>query len=55
MSQGHGRIIYVGSFADLVPVSNSSAYAASKGGLRALTNTVGADMGNDHPDAICVE
>ncbi len=55
MGQGYGRIINVGSFADLAPIKNSSAYAASKGGLRALTKAIGADMGNDYPDIICVE
>ncbi len=55
MRQGHGRIINVGSFADLAPIPNSSAYAASKGGLRALTKAIGADLGDDYPDIICVE
>ena len=55
MSRGHGRIINVGGFADLVPVSNSSTYAASKDGRRALTKTIGADMGNDYPDIFCVK
>lgn len=52
---GHGRIINVGSFADLAPIPNSSAYAASKGGLRALTKAIGADIGNAYPDIICAE
>lgn len=53
--QGRGRIINVGSFADLAPIPNSSSYAASKGGLRALTKAIGADLGNNYPDIICVE
>lgn len=55
MRQGSGRIINVGSFADLAPIPNSSAYAASKGGLRALTKAIGADLGSRYPDIICVE
>jgi NAD(P)-dependent dehydrogenase (short-subunit alcohol dehydrogenase family) len=55
MHQGHGRIINVGSFADLAPIPNSSAYAASKGALRALTKAIGADLGGEYPDIICVE
>jgi len=52
---GQGRIINVGSFADLAPIPHSSAYAASKGGLRALTKAIGADLGDDYPNIICVE
>lgn len=55
MRQGSGRIINVGSFADLAPIPNSSAYAASKGGLRALTKAIGADLDGAYPDIICVE
>lgn len=54
MRHGYGRIINVGSFADLAPIPNSSAYAASKGGLHALNKAIGADLG-DYPDIICVE
>ena len=55
MRNGQGRIINVGSFADLAPIPKSSAYAASKGGLRALTKAIGADLGDEYPDIICVE
>lgn len=55
MRQGSGRIINVGSYADLAPIPNSSAYAASKGGVRALTKAIGADLGGAYPDVICVE
>jgi len=55
MRQGHGRIINVGSFADRAPIPNSSAYAASKGGLHALNKAIGADLGDSYPDILCVE
>ena len=53
--QGSGRIINVGSYADLAPIPNSSAYAASKGGLHALTKAIGADLGGAYPDILCIE
>ncbi|MBI5659090.1 MAG: SDR family oxidoreductase [Nitrosomonadales bacterium] len=55
MRRGSGRIINVGSYADLSPIPNSSAYAASKGGLHALTKAIAADLGNAYPDIICAE
>lgn len=55
MRQGNGRIINVGSYADLAPIPNSSAYAASKGGLHALTKAIGADLGGAYPDILCIE
>lgn len=55
IKQGSGRILNVGSFADLGPIPNSSAYAASKGAVRALTKAIGADLGSSHPDIICIE
>ncbi|MCR4303438.1 MAG: SDR family oxidoreductase [Gallionella sp.] len=55
MRQGSGRIINVGSYADLAPIPNSSAYAASKGGLHALTKAIGADLGGAYPDILCIE
>ena len=55
MRQGCGHIINVGSFADLAPIPKSSAYAASKGGLRALTKAIRADLGDTYPGIICVE
>lgn len=39
-----GRIYNVGSFADLSPIANSSAYSTSKGGLHALTKSIAADL-----------
>jgi NAD(P)-dependent dehydrogenase (short-subunit alcohol dehydrogenase family) len=55
MRQGKGRVINVGSFADLAPIPDSSAYAASKGAVRALTKAIHADLGSAHPGVTCLE
>ena len=44
IAAGYGRIYNVGSFADLAPIANSAAYAASKGAVRALTKAIAADL-----------
>lgn len=49
MRRGAGCIINVGSFADKAPIARSSAYAASKGAVRALTKAIAADLGSAHP------
>jgi NAD(P)-dependent dehydrogenase (short-subunit alcohol dehydrogenase family) len=55
MRQGAGRIINVGSFADKAPIPRSSAYAASKGALHALTRAIAADLGEAHAGITCYE
>lgn len=55
IQQGSGRIINVGSFADRAPVVRSSAYAASKGALHALTKAIRADLAETHSGIVCVE
>jgi NAD(P)-dependent dehydrogenase (short-subunit alcohol dehydrogenase family) len=44
-----GRIFNVGSWADVSPIGNSAAYAASKGALHALTKSIAIDI--DHYQA----
>jgi 3-oxoacyl-[acyl-carrier protein] reductase len=44
IAAGGGRIIFVGSIAGHRAQPGSSAYAASKGGLIALTRTLGAEL-----------
>ena len=44
LAAGYGRIYNVGSFADIAPIVDSAAYAASKGGVRALTKAIAADL-----------
>lgn len=55
MQRGSGRIINIGSFADRSPIPCSSAYAASKGGLHALTKAIAADLGDAFPGIAVVE
>jgi NAD(P)-dependent dehydrogenase (short-subunit alcohol dehydrogenase family) len=53
LRQGRGRVINVGSYADIAPIPKSSAYAVSKGGLRALTRAIGAELAGS--EVVCVE
>ena len=55
MRTGHGRIVTVGSFADVDPIADSSAYSASKGGLHALTRAIAREVGDDYPDILANE
>lgn len=55
MRTGHGRIITVGSFADIAPIAESSAYSASKGALHALTRAMACEIGSDYPDILINE
>lgn len=53
--QRAGRIVNVGSFADRAPIPSSSAYAASKGALHALTKAMAADLRDSCPEIVFVE
>jgi NAD(P)-dependent dehydrogenase (short-subunit alcohol dehydrogenase family) len=44
LEQGFGRVINIGSWADLAPIPRSTAYSTSKGALHALTRAVSADL-----------
>ena len=44
VEQAYGRIYNLGSFADLRPIKNSSAYSVSKGGLHALGKSIAVDL-----------
>ena len=48
-ARGEGRILNVGSFADVVPIPASAAYAVSKGGVRLLTRAMVADLADRFP------
>lgn len=48
---GHGRIVIISSYWGLIGWPNATAYAASKGGLIALTKTLGRELA---PDGITV-
>ncbi|WP_234186577.1 SDR family NAD(P)-dependent oxidoreductase [Shinella sp. NM-101] len=49
---GAGRIVNVGSFADLAPQPASSAYSVSKGAARILTKALVADFSDRFPDIV---
>jgi NAD(P)-dependent dehydrogenase (short-subunit alcohol dehydrogenase family) len=48
-ARGEGRIVTVGSFADVAPLPASSAYAVSKGALRLWTRALAADLSDRFP------
>lgn len=50
--QGFGRIVNVGSFADIAPAPVSAAYSVSKGALRILTRALNADLADRFPDIV---
>jgi len=49
VAAGEGRILNVGSFADLSPLPASAAYAVSKGAARILTRALVADLADRFP------
>lgn len=49
---GVGRIVNVGSFADLAPQPASSAYSVSKGAARILMKALAADLSDRFPDIV---
>lgn len=55
MAEAKGRIIVVGSFADMAPIPKSSAYSASKGALHPLVKAVDAELAGDFPDILVNE
>lgn len=52
VAQGYGRIINVGSFADIAPAPAAAAYSVSKGAQRILTRALVADLQDRFPDII---
>lgn len=50
ISKGFGRVYNLGSFADIAPIENSSAYSCSKGGLHSLTKAIARDVHALHKD-----
>jgi NAD(P)-dependent dehydrogenase (short-subunit alcohol dehydrogenase family) len=55
MAEAKGRIVVVGSFADRVPIPESSAYSASKAALHPLVKAVVAELAGDFPDILVNE
>lgn len=52
VQSGVGRIVNVTTFADLAPLSGSSAYSVSKGAGRILTRAIVADTVDRFPDIV---
>lgn len=52
VASGYGRIVNIGSFADLHPAPVSAAYSVSKGAARILTRSLIADLGDRFPDIV---
>ncbi len=52
VDRGYGRIINIGSFADIRPAPLSAGYSVSKGAVRILTRSLVADLGDRFPDII---
>jgi NAD(P)-dependent dehydrogenase (short-subunit alcohol dehydrogenase family) len=51
-SQGFGRIVNIGSYADIAPAPVSAAYSVSKGAARILTRALIADLAERFPDIV---
>ena len=52
VARGHGRILNVSSFADVAPLSGSSAYSVSKGAARLFTRALVADIADRFPQIV---
>ncbi len=55
MARAQGRIVVTGSFADVAPVADSSAYSVSKGALHPLVKSIVADLAGNFPDILVNE
>lgn len=49
---GEGRIVNIGSFADIAPQPMAGAYSVSKGALRIFSRTLVADLGDRFPGIV---
>jgi 2-hydroxycyclohexanecarboxyl-CoA dehydrogenase len=56
LARNAGRIINIGSLADINPIPASSAYSVSKGGLHSLTRALSAEIDRDrYPNVLINE
>ncbi len=55
MARATGRIVVTGSFADIAPIADSSAYSVSKGALHALVKAIVTDLAGNFPDILVNE
>ncbi|WP_137111879.1 SDR family NAD(P)-dependent oxidoreductase [Rhodobacter sp. SY28-1] len=52
VARGHGRIINIVTFADVVPAPLAAGYSVSKGALRILTRALVSDLGDRFPGIV---
>ena len=50
IEKGYGRIINVGSWADIDPIADSAAYSCTKGAIHSLTKAVSKDLAAHNTD-----
>lgn len=55
MAAAKGRVVAVGSFADIAPMAGSSAYSVSKGALHPLVKAFATELAGDFPDILVNE
>jgi NAD(P)-dependent dehydrogenase (short-subunit alcohol dehydrogenase family) len=56
LARYHGRIIVIGSLADMRPIPAASAYSVSKGALHALTKAIASEIDRSYfPDVLIGE
>lgn len=55
MARASGRIVVTGSFADIAPLPDSSAYSVSKGALHTLVKSLAVEVSGDYPDILINE
>jgi NAD(P)-dependent dehydrogenase (short-subunit alcohol dehydrogenase family) len=56
IERGFGRIVNVGTFAWMGPIPNASAYSASKGAIRPLTQSLASEIDrSSYPDVLVNE
>lgn len=52
VARGHGRIINIVTFADVMPAPLAAGYSVSKGALRILTRALVSDLGDRFPGIV---
>lgn len=52
VARGHGRIVNIVTFADVVPAPLAAGYSVSKGALRILTRALVSDLGDRFPGIV---
>ncbi len=55
VARGHGRIVNIVTFADVLPAPMAAGYSVSKGALRILTRALVADLGDRFPGIVITD